>query len=217
MKTPEMFKTLVAFANLAEAGQAEELRRFARAFSGGKEEAVAARVKRVRARWKATPVERAHPPALKACLVAIGRGLSASGAKKPASDVEAVLSLFEGSATVSVDSFVQQVMAALSAPPVGGPQRGSREKTPDHALARQLVEELASAGLDSVAFARVADRLRDPKLVSTPTLGAVANLFLGNSKNYSGRKAPLDDIVSRQKQDARSHARSKALDRIGAP
>jgi hypothetical protein len=141
--------------------------------------------------------------------------LSASGATKPASDVEAVLSLFEGSATASVENFVEQITAALAVSPIAASRRSNREKAPDHTLARQLADELASVVLDPDAFARVVERLRNPKLVSTPTLGAVANLFLGNSKSYSGRKTALDDIIKRQKLDARSHARSKALERIG--
>jgi len=57
-------------------------------------------------------------------------------------------------------------------------------------------------------------RLNDANSVSTPTLGAVANRFLGNEKRYSGRKSAIADITKRQEQDARTHARGKALDRL---
>lgn len=214
MKTQEMFTTLRAFAGLAEVGPAEELRRFAGAFSGGKQEAVAARVKRVLARWKADPPPQGHPASLKRALVAIEAGLSASGAKKQASDLQVVLSLFDGPGTATVDSFVAQITTVLVAAPSAKP-RTSRAHVPDDVLADELAAELARTVLDESAFAKVVDRLRDAKRISTPTLATVANRFLGNSKTYKGRKSAIDDIVSRQKMDAWSHARNKALDRLG--
>jgi len=207
-------KTQEIFADLAETSRAAELRRFAGIFSGGKEEAVAARVKRVLSRWEADPTQPSYPAGLKRCLAAIGLGLSASGAKKQSSDLQIILTLFEGSATATVDSFVERVTAALAAPPNTAP-RTNRTQAADHTLANDLANELARAALDAEAFAKVVDRLRDSKRVSTPTLAAAANRFLGNSKNYTGRKPAIDDIMNRQKQDVRSHARGRALDRIG--
>lgn len=201
-----------AFAELAEGERAEELRKFAGVFSPGKDEAVSARVKRVLSRCPAQP---AHPAGLRKSLVTIASGLSACSAKKQAGDFQAILSLFEGFGMAPVDSFVKQIVAALAAPSVKTSGRRKREQPADHVLAGQLADELAKAVLDPDAFERVVERLRDSKRVSTPTLGVVANRFLANSKSYSGRKAAIDDIIKRQKLDARSHARGKALDRIG--
>jgi hypothetical protein len=210
MKTQEMFSALRAFADVAEAGRAGELRTFATVFAGGKREAVAARIKRAGGRW---PAQQPHPAALKRSLIAIASGLSACGAKKQAADFEAILGLFQGGGTATVESFVEQIAVALTPP--AKPSRAKPVQMPDQALAVELAEQLANAALDPNAFEGVVKRLRDSKRVSTPTLGLVANRFLGNSKAYSGRKAAIDDIVTRQKLDARSHARGKALDRIG--
>src|SRR5262245_22795657 len=99
MKTQEMFAALHAFAELAEAGRAAELRKFAIICSGGKEEALAARVKRILSRLRTDPAQLSYPIGLKRCLAAIRSGLSATGAKKQSNDLEVVLSLFEGSET----------------------------------------------------------------------------------------------------------------------
>jgi hypothetical protein len=212
MKTQEMAATLRAFAELAEAERAEGLRRLAGVFNAGKDEAVATRVNRV---LKRGPVEHGHPAELKKSLDAITSCFSASGAKKQASDFQTVLALFKGSGTATTNAFISEIESALTAAGAKSAPRGQPERVPDLSLAREMTDELARATLDSDAFARVVERLQDSKLVSTPTLGAIANQFLGNSKAYRGRKAAIDDIVKRQKLDARSRARGRALDRIG--
>jgi len=211
MKTTEMCSTLRAFAELARADRAEGLRKFASAFGGGKDETVAARVKRIAKRWTTGS---GHPPTLKESLTTIAEGFSASNAKQ-AGDFHAILSLFQGSgADTSVDTFVTRLAEVLVAADTRAPTRRTTQQ-PDQRLVSELADGLARTLLDEVAFSKVMDRLRDPKSVSTPTLGAVANRFLGNDRRYSGRKAAIDDIAKRQQQDARAHARGKALDRIG--
>jgi hypothetical protein len=215
MKTQEMFATLAAFAELAEGCRAQDLRAFAGIFRTGKEEMVAARVKRIASHWKTSSDPQNHPAALRKSLIAIEAGLTASGAKKQVADIATILSLFAGPGTSSLDSFIERITGALTAPPATKARPRTAPQAPDQALASQLADELAAAVLDADAFEKVAERLRNSKLVSTPTLAAVANRFLGNTKSYKGRKSALDDIMNRQKQDARSYARGKALDRIG--
>lgn len=214
MKTQEMCATLRAFAGLAEASRAEELRKFASIFNVGKDETVAERVKRVLARWKANS-ERSYPTSLRRTLASIQAGFSASGARKQETDMKAILSLFVGAETASMDSFVERINAALVAPQVATPRRKKPEAAPDQKLARELSDELTRTVLDLNAFSKVIDRLEDKKLVSTPTLAVVGNRFLGNSKAYDGRSPVIKDILKRQKLDARDSARGKPLDRIG--
>ena len=83
------------------------------------------------------------------------------------------------------------------------------------ATARELADDLTRTVLEPGLFDEVVERLRAAKTVNTPTLAVVANRFLGNSKPYTGRKGAIDDIVRRQKADAREHARSRALSRLG--
>lgn len=214
MKTKEMSSTLQAFAQLANADRSEELRKLAGIFSGGKDETVAARVKRIVKHRKSSPEPEGHPLTLRESLAVIAAGFSASGGKQ-ASDFAAMLSLFEGHTSTSVDVFLTRLTTALAAPQVATSARNKPKQAPDQRLVRELADELARAVLDSDVFSKVVERLRDNKVVSTPTLGAIANTFLSNNKNYSGRKPAIDDILKRQKQDARAQARGRALDRIG--
>ena len=211
MKSQDMSKSLRAFAELADGQAADALVRFAAIFDGGKIEPVAARAKRIVAAWKRNDIPLGHPRGLRDDLRTIEAGFAAAGARTQAKDYHAVLSLFGGPEGRSLDEFLQKLVNARDAPA----QVKKVEAPADHHLARQFAEELTAAVLDADTFTELTNRLDDPKIVSTATLGLVANRFLGNSKHYKSRKPALADIMKRHKNDLRSHARSKALDRIG--
>jgi hypothetical protein len=202
MKTRELAAALTAFANLAEGARADELRRFAAAFSSGKEETVASRMKKI-------PCAKRHPAMLKASLETIRAGFVAAGATKQAMALGAVLSVFQGPNDAAIDAFIAEMMA----PP---PQKAQPlPPQADHKLANELAEELRRTVVDKGSFNEVVKRLRVAKSVNTPTLTIIANRFLGNNRLYTGRKDAIDDIIKRQKSDAREHARSQALSRLG--
>lgn len=204
MKTRDFAATMAAFAELAEIGQANELRRFADIFRSGKEETIVARLKKL-----SRPT--GHPANLRANLEAIRTGLKAAGAAKQATSIAAVLGIFSGKGDGTVDTFLEQI----TIPPASKKRVAPPPPEPDHRLARELADALTSVVLDTSAFNEIVRRLRATKLVNTPTLAVVANHFLGNSKPYTGRKAAIDDIVTRQKADARENARGRALNRLG--
>jgi hypothetical protein len=155
-----------------------------------------------------------YPSGLKQSLAGIAAGFSAARAKQ-ASDFEVILSLLEGAeAGAPVDDFVGRISEAIVAAQARTPRRATRSQLPDERLAAELAHELAQTVLDPPEFSKVMARLQDANIVSTPTLGAVANRFLGNDKRYSGRKSAIADMTKRQEQDARAHARGKALDRL---
>ena len=216
MKTTEMSSTLKAFADLATDDRAEELRKFAGIFSDGNDETVAARVKRIAKALKSRARCQSYPLELKQSLASIAAGFTASKGKQ-AADFEAIDSLFEGSEPgASADEFVAQINEALAAPQVAVAQRRNTQIQPlDQRLVRVFIDELAKAVLDTDAFSKVVERLKDANCVPTPTLSAVANKFLGNEKRYNGRKSAIDDILRRQKEDARTRARNKALEKLG--
>ena len=81
MKASEFSAALVAFSPVADGRRTDELRVFASIFSGGKDETVAARLKRL-------PTSLDIPASLKASLAAIAAGLIAVGAKKQAAEKE---------------------------------------------------------------------------------------------------------------------------------
>lgn len=213
MKTTEMSSTLKAFAVLATADRAEELQKFARIFDGGDDETVVARVKRIAKVLDARTERLRYPSGLRESLARISAGFSASKAKQ-AGDFEAIISLFKGAATgSSADDFVMRINEAIVASQARTPRR-TTQSLPDERFVAELAAELARTVLNPAGFSKVMTRLQDANSVSTPTLGAVANRFLGNGKRYNGRKSAIADITKRQEQDARMHARGKALDRI---
>ena len=204
MKTRNFAATLAAFAALAEVGRANDLRRFADIFRDGKEETIAARLK------KFSPATR-HPGTLRASLESILAGLKAAGATKQADLVAAVRGIFAGPGDATVDIFLAQIVE----PPPPKKRAAPPPPEPDRRLARELADELTSAVLNTGPLNEIVKRLRKPKLVNTTTLTIVANSFLGNTKAYTGRKDAIDDIVKRQKADAREDARGRALNRLG--
>lgn len=214
MKTTEMSSTLRAFAALLAADRAQELRKFAGTFDGGNDETVAARVRRIAKGLSARTQRPRYPSSLKDSLSGLAAGFSASKAKQ-ANDFEAIVSLFEGAEIgASADDFVVQINEALKASQARTPRRPTQPEFPNEPLVTELVSELARTALDPPAFSKVMARLHDANSISTSTLGAIANRFLGNGKRYSGRKSAIADITKRQEQDARTHARTKGLERI---
>ena len=211
MKTTEMSSTLKAFAALATADRAEELRKLASVFDIGNDETVAARVKQIAKGLNAQTECLRYPSGLKESLARIAAGFSASKAKQ-AGDFEAIISLLKGVETgSSADDFVMRINDAIVASQARTPRRTTQPQLPDERLAAELASELARTLLDPPAFSKVMARLHDANGVSTPTLGAVANRFLGNDKRYSGRKSAISDIAKRQEQDARTHARGESV------
>lgn len=207
MKTGDFAKALSKFAELADAEAANQLRKLAEFFSDGKDETIAQRLK------KLGPVS-GYPRSLRRSLEVIRDGFHGAGATKQASSMDAFLSMFNGDANISIVDFV----ASLSTPPTKPKRLAVKKKSspaePDYALARALADQLQKHELEPEDFNSLVARLRKPKEVNTPTLHLTANHFLGNSKRYTGRKQPVDDILKRQQEDARDHALERALDRV---
>jgi hypothetical protein len=207
MKAQEFYAALMAFAPLAEVRRTQELQSFASIFNGGKAETVAQRLKLI-------PAGIGLPASVKASLAAIEAGLNAFGAKKQEADVKAVLSKFSGPFDGTVNDLVARVKTAMASPPAKGGAKKAVASA-DEALAKELVDELTQAVLDTRAFSRVVQRLSDAKQVSTPTLHMIGNRFLGNSKAYKGRKTVIADIEKRQREDMLDSSRRAAVKRAG--
>ncbi len=207
MKTNEFAGALKAFSELATAPQAAELRAAASFFEAGKVETLAARVKKLQPAYGA-------PALLKDALQAILSGFKFSGATKQATAMTPVIQFLSvGADLLTIDEFISRI----TAPP---PLPVSRKKTKppevaDQVLAEALADDLKQSILDKLEFGEVVKRLKIAKQVNTPTLALTARLFLGNEKQYDGRKDAIDDILKRQRADAREHARGQALKRIG--
>lgn len=204
MKARQLAATLNALAKVADATHSEQLRRFATVFASGSDEALGARLKKLSS-------ASAHPAALKESLDVIRAGFEAAGATKPATAIGAVLRVFAGRGDASIEAFIGEI----TAPRTPKRRAAAPPPAPDHRLARDLADKLTSRVLDPDSFNEVVQQLRDAKQVNSPTLIIIAHRFLGNDKPYTGRKLAIDDIIRRQKADAREHARGKALSRVG--
>lgn len=207
MKTSDFAEVLSAFAALSDAARGRHLTKLATVFIGGKEETLAARLKK----WGHRT---GHPASLKDSLQKIRVCLKAAGASKQSAAIDAVLDALTGPDDIGVDEFIAQITAP---PPPPAPKKkpARPQALPDYTLARELADELTRTVLNTSQFGEVVKRLRAAKEVNTPTLVIIANKFLGNDKSYTGRKEPIDDIVKRQKADSREHARGQALKRVG--
>jgi len=207
MKTRNLGQTLKAFAAMFASGTDGGLEKLASVFSQGVDETLAARAKT----WSKAA---GHPAVLRSHLEAIQTALGAAGAAKQAAAIGTLLKTFSGPGNLAVDEFISQI----TAPKASARPNARRSAAPpqiDEALARKLADELAKAVLDTRSFEQILHRLDDGKFINTPTLASVANRFLGNTKTYSGRKAPIEEIVRRQKADVREYATGKALSRVG--
>ncbi|MGI9410101.1 MAG: hypothetical protein ACR2OV_08505 [Hyphomicrobiaceae bacterium] len=204
MKTSDLAKTLTALAKLATAETARELNQLAEYLHSGKDETLAQRLK------KAGTLN-GYPRSLKLSLENIQTGFEAAGAKKQAGVIATFLKMFRGRDDVSVGDFIAQLDTP---PPKPATKKASTAAKLDHTLARDLADELSKRDLSTAQFETLLARLQKPKDVSTPTLHLIANRFLGNDKRYKGRKAPIDDILKRQKDDAHDRALERALDRV---
>ena len=207
MKTGDFAKVLNAFAGLADANAGDQLQQLAQFLADGKDESVAQRLKK-------SGAPAGYPQSLRRALEMIRKGFEQAGAKKQVASVDTLLTAFSGAADLTVAEFV----AALRTPPPK-PKRKATAKQgaaaqPNPALARSLADELQKYSLEAEKFADVIAQLKRAKEINTPTLHLIAHQFLGNSKRYSGRKAPIDDIIKRQQEDARDHALERALDRV---
>jgi hypothetical protein len=208
MKTHELSETLTAFASLAQGSRAGDLRTFAGVFTEGKAQTVAARLKQ-------TAAGHGLPASLKESLTAIEAGLLAAGAKKQAADITALLSKFDGVVCGSVDDLIARLKSAAPTRPAKAARAKKAPAPADQALARQLADDLTAAVLDRDIFSKILQRLNDAKQVSTPTLHAIGNRFLGNSKVYSGRKPVLTDMQKRHSEELLDASRRAAVKRAG--
>ncbi|MBS0253327.1 MAG: hypothetical protein JSR78_19885 [Proteobacteria bacterium] len=185
MHTKELASALRAFAAIADFDRSYELHSLATVLDRGRDETIAARVKRM------SPSDQ-HPARLKETLDSIAAGLRAAGALRGSSSIRELLKVFTGRPGASVDDFC----AAICLPTVvqGGGAR--RFKSQNTALANDICSELAPHIDDAEVFrARIdALTLSTPAGIATWTL--VANRIVGNNRTYRDRKSAIRAILN---------------------
>lgn len=183
MHTRDLALSLRCFAALSEFDRSQELHQLAAFLDRGRDEAISSRLKRL-------PTPRKHPARLKATIEAIVAALRASGAGKPSSTFNELLTLFQGHAGASVEDFFVE-LAALP-PPQPGTTR--RFRTANSRLANDICNGLVSKLEDARAFSDHLDQLVQTSPAGTATWTLVANRLIGNRRTYRDRKSAVRAI-----------------------
>ena len=184
MRTKDVSRTLIAYAQFAEVGRSEELYRFSAFLEHGRGETIYARLKTCQA-------SKGYPVRLKESLEAIRSILLCAGAKKQAAALSAMLKVFAGRPGISVDDF----LTSISAPPPEPNLALPRYRAANLEQADEFVEQLNRSIRDTRAVRDVIARLSSPRRVGTATLLLVANKFLENTCTYRDRKTALKAIT----------------------
>jgi hypothetical protein len=183
MHTKELARALRAFAGIADFDRSQELHRFAVFLERGRNETIAARLKR------STPSAH-YPLLLKESLEAIEIGLRAAGAIKPSIALSGIQRLFAGRPDATVDAF----LAEVSVPPQLPDANARRFKSANSSLAKSMCSDLVAVIDDAPVFqARLAE-LASSAPAGTATWTLVANQFIGNRRAYRDRKAAIRAI-----------------------
>jgi hypothetical protein len=183
MHTKELARALRAFASIAEFDRSQELHRFAAFLERGRNETIAARLKR------STPSTH-YLHRLKESLEAIEIGLRAAGAIKPSIALSVIQRLFAGQHGATVDSFLAEVLV----PPQQPNANIRRFKSANASLAKSMCADLVATANDAQAFDACLAALASSAPAGTATWTLVANQFIGNRRAYRDRKAAIRAI-----------------------
>ena len=204
MKCLEMSATLKAFAALIKEDSSGDLSRLANVFARAPNETVVARLKHLPDRF-------VLPSSLKLSLGSICDALASCGAAKPCADFSAIAAKFDYSGLGwggAYDGLLESLLTKKTKLP-----KARVAYLVDADVVAKYANDLAKAVDYPETFQHIILRLKDPKAVPTPLLIEVGRRHLSNAKTYKGRKAVLDDIERRQKEDLIDVARSRAVKR----
>lgn len=183
MHTKDLARALRAFAGIADFDRSQDLHRLAAFFDRGRNETVAARLKR------AAPSEH-YPLRLKQSLEALEAGLRLCGAIKPSGELAHIQILFSGRPNGSLEDFFSEI----STPPRMTDITARRFKKADLNLAKNLSSNLAIAAGNTDSFRTRLAELESSTPAGTATWTLVANQFIGNRKIYRDRKTAVRAI-----------------------
>jgi hypothetical protein len=213
MKSEQLSASLSAYARLLhQAGcvqGAHDLDALATVFDRGRDQTVAAIVRKIlRGRTLAGQVAK-HPALLRALLGHIASASKVAGATTVARDYEAAISLFTGSEGASARAFADAAinsLEALHAPAQPPPL--------DQTLIRGFADRLTAAGSDNAEFDAIVAELKVPRRFSNAILAAIANAYLGSERTYKNKSEILKAITNRQLQDAIQGSRDRRIVKI---
>lgn len=185
MHTKELAIALRALAAIADFDRSYEMHRLAAVLDRGRDETIAARVKRM------SPADQ-HPNRLKETLEAIAAGLRATGAARASTAIRELLKVFTGRPGGAVDDFCAAI--CLPAPPQGVGAR--RFKSQNAALANDICSDLTPYIDDAEAFRGHLEALAVATPAGIATWTLVANRLVGNNRTYRDRKSAIKAILN---------------------
>jgi hypothetical protein len=163
---------------------------------------------------------------LREALIKLETCLRSADGKKAADDVAKLAKLLEGCGQVSVHEFVTEAHEWLVE--ASRPKVKLRSNTKSARSARKKpavsVETLPPADYvsllkrtvkDNAQFDQTIERLQADSKIRTPDMRDIARQFLGYELAKSkGRKDALEEIMAKQRIEARGNARGSVLDRL---
>lgn len=187
----------------------DDLDALATVFDRGRDQTVAAIVKKIlRGHTSAGHVAK-HPALLKALLEHIASASKAAGATTVARDYESAISLFTGSEGASARAFAEAAINSLVAADAPAPPLPL-----DQELIRDFARRLVAASSDNAEFDAVVAELRAPRKFANATLAAIANAYLGTERSYKSKSEILKAIATHQLQDAIQSSRDRRIVKI---
>ena len=183
MRTRELARTLMAFAELAELERSDSLYRFACYFEKGRDETVQSRLTRM------SPANR-HPSNLRLSLESIQLGLKAAGARKQAAALASLLKLFGGRGDATTESFLLEISTVTR-------KKTSTSVQADESLARAIIDKLNRPSQNQNALGDILIQLSSSTIVNKSTLCLIANSYLENGNAYRDRKSAIKAILNR--------------------
>lgn len=185
MHTKDLASALRAFAAIADFDRSYELHSLAVVLDRGRDETIAARVKRM------SPSDQ-YPARLKETLDSVATGLRAAGAVRSSSSIRELLKIFTGRPGASVDDFCAAI--CLPAAAQGGGAR--RFKSQNTALANDICSDLTPYIDDADVFRARLDALTISTPAGIATWTLVANRIVGNNRTYRDRKSAIRAILN---------------------
>jgi hypothetical protein len=183
MHTKDLARALRAFANIADFDRSQELHRLAVFLERGRNETIAARLKRTRSSAR-------YPARLKESLAAIEDGLRAAGAIKPSIALAEIQRIFAGRPDATIDAFFEEI----SLPPLLPDASARRFKSANESVAKSICSDLAEASGNGQSFHVRLAELVSASSAGTATWTLVANQFIGNRRAYRDRAAAIRAI-----------------------
>ena len=203
MHTKDLARALRAFAIITDFQRSQELHRLAALIDRGRDETIAARVKRM------TPSVQ-YPARLKETLEALAVGLRVTGAVKPSANIHELLKLFAGRSGASLDDFCAAI--CLLPTPLKGSKR--RFKTANADVANDICSKLAPLVDDPDAFRTCLEAVAVSSPAGTATWTLVASLIVGFNRSYRDRKSAIRAISNHVDARALGETTDPELERI---